>query len=99
MAAVMNERADPRLVRRCAGVAPAASVDHDEIERRKIEEAQQLSSEQLDRPLNRIEESAEDAHLRRKVTFALAFAILLTGLLGFLSWRNAQQATETAGWV
>ena len=77
----------------------ASIVDHDEIERRTIEEAQQLSSERLDRLLNRIEEPAEDAHLRRKVTFALAFAILLTGLLGFLSWRNAQQATETAGWI
>jgi PAS domain S-box-containing protein len=77
----------------------ASIVDHDEIERRRIEAAQLLSSEQLDRLLNRIEEPAEDAQLRRKVTFALAFAILLTGLLGFLSWRNAQQATETAGWV
>jgi PAS domain S-box-containing protein len=77
----------------------ASIVDHDEIERRKIEEAQLLSSDQLDRLLNRMEEPAEDAQLRRKVTFALAVAILLTGLLGFLSWRNAQQATETAGWV
>jgi PAS domain S-box-containing protein len=77
----------------------ASIVDHDEIERRRIEAAQLLSSEHLDRLLNRIEEPAEDAQLRRKVTFALAFAILLTGLLGFLSWRNAQRATETAGWV
>ncbi len=58
-----------------------------------------MSSEQLDRLLNRIEEPAEDAHLRRKMTFALAFAILLTGLLGFLSWRDAQRATETVEWV
>jgi PAS domain S-box-containing protein len=77
----------------------ASIVDHDEVERRKIEEAQLLSSMQLDRLLNRIEEPAEDAQLRRKVTFALAFAVLLTGLLGFLSWRDAQQATETAEWV
>jgi PAS domain S-box-containing protein len=77
----------------------ASIVDHDEIERRKIEEAQQLSSEQLNRLLNRIEEPADDAHLRRKVTLALAFAIVLTGMLGFLSWRGAQQATETADWV
>src|SRR3984885_3135569 len=77
----------------------ASIVDHDEIERRKIEEAQQLSSEQLDRLLNRIEEPAEDGQLLRKVTLALTFAILLTGLLGFLSWRNVQQASETAGWV
>ena len=77
----------------------ASIVDHDEVERRKIVEAQLLSPEQLDRLLNRIEQPAEDAQLRRKVTYALAFSILLTGLLGFLSWRNAQQATETAGWV
>jgi PAS domain S-box-containing protein len=73
----------------------ASIVDHDEIERRKIEEAQLLSSEQLDRLLNRIEEPADDTQLRRRVTLALTFAILLTGLLGFLSWRAAQQAKET----
>jgi PAS domain S-box-containing protein len=77
----------------------ASIVDHDEIERRKLEEAQLLSSGHLERLLNRMEEPAEDAPLRRKVTFALAFAILLTGLLGYLSWRDAQQATETAEWV
>jgi PAS domain S-box-containing protein len=78
-------------------VAPI--VDHDEIEQRKIEAAQQMSSEQLDRLLNRIEEPAYDAQLRRKVTLALTFAILLTGLLGYLSWRDTQQTTETAEWV
>jgi PAS domain S-box-containing protein len=77
----------------------ASIVDHDEIERRKIEEAQLLSSEQLDRLLNRIEEPADDTQLQRRVTLALTFAILLTGLLGFLSWRAAQQATETVEWV
>ena len=77
----------------------ASIVDHDEIERRKIEVAQLLSSEQLDRLLNRIEEPAEDAQLRRKVTLALAFAILLTGLLGFLSWRETRQMSATAEWV
>jgi hypothetical protein len=74
----------------------ASIVDHDEIERRKIEEAQQLSSEQLNRLLNHIEEPAEGARLRRKVTLALIFAILLTGRLGLLSWLDVQQATETA---
>ncbi|HXP09677.1 MAG TPA: PAS domain S-box protein [Acidobacteriaceae bacterium] len=77
----------------------ASIVDHDEVERRRIEEAQLLSPEQLDRLLNRTEQPAEDAQLRRKVTYALVFSILLTGLLGFLSWRNAQQATESAGWI
>jgi len=77
----------------------ASIVDHDEIERRKIEEAQLLSSEQLDRLLNRIEEPADDTQLQRRVTLALTFAILLTALLGFLSWRAAQQATETVEWV
>jgi len=77
----------------------ASIVDHDEIERRKIEEAQLLSSEQLDRLLNRIEEPAEEAHLRLKVRLALTFAILLTGLLGIFSWRDAQQSAGTAEWV
>ena len=40
-----------------------------------------------------------DASLRRKVTLVFAFAVLLTSLLGFLSWRVAQQAAEDANWV
>ena len=77
----------------------ASIVDNDEIERRKIEEAQHLSSEQLDRLLNRIEEPVDDAQLRRKVALGLTFAIALTALLGFLSWRAAQQGAETTEWV
>jgi PAS domain S-box-containing protein len=74
-------------------------VDQDEIERRMTEEAQQLSPGQLDRLLNRIEEPAGDVQLRRKVTVGLTFAILLTGLLGVLSWRVAQQAGEDSDWA
>ena len=37
--------------------------------------------------------------LRRKVKAGFAAAVLLTGLLGLLSWRVAQQAAEDADWV
>ena len=74
-------------------------VDQGEIERRKIEEAQQLRPEQLDRLLGRIEEPADEAPLRRKATVGLVLAILLTGVLGFLSWRVTRQAQEDSDWV
>jgi two-component system sensor histidine kinase/response regulator len=77
----------------------AFMIDQGEIERRKIEEAQHLTAEQLDRLLNRIEEPTDDAQLRRNVMVGLIFAILLTGLLGFLSWRMAHQAAEESDWV
>ncbi len=46
-----------------------------------------------------VQELPADASLRRKVTLAFAFAVLLTSLLGFLSWRVAQQAAADANWV
>ena len=46
-----------------------------------------------------VQELPADASLRRKVTLAFAFAVLLTSLLGFLSWRVAQRAAEDASWV
>src|SRR6266404_1311410 len=46
-----------------------------------------------------VQELPADASLRRKVTLAFAFAVLLTSLLGFLSWRVAQRAADDASWV
>jgi PAS domain S-box-containing protein len=74
-------------------------VDQGEIERRRIEDAQQLRPEQLDRLPGRIEEPADDASLRRKVTVGLILGMLLTGVLGFLSWRVTRQAQEDSDWV
>lgn len=45
------------------------------------------------------EEPPAEARLRTKVRLGFAVAIFLTCLLGFLSWRMAQQATDDAGWV
>ena len=46
-----------------------------------------------------VQELPAEARLRRKVAPAFAFAVLLTSLLGFLSWRVAQQAAKDASWV
>ena len=74
-----------------------AAVISDEIERKRIEG--RLNSGRLNPQVNRLEEPADDAQLRRKVTSALTLATLLTGLLGILSWRDAQQTAETAAWI
>jgi PAS domain S-box-containing protein len=73
------------------------AVISDEIERKRIEG--RLNSGRLNPQVNRLEEPADDAQLRRKVTRALTLATLLTGLLGILSWRDAQQTAETAAWI
>jgi PAS domain S-box-containing protein len=54
---------------------------------------------QLDRLLEETEEPDTEARLRRWVKAAVAGAVVLTVLLSLLSWRAAQQATETADWV
>jgi PAS domain S-box-containing protein len=53
----------------------------------------------MDRIMDRIEEPQAEAQLRRKVKVAFAFAIVLTSLLGSLSWRVAQQSADDAAWV
>jgi len=45
------------------------------------------------------EEPLADARLRTKVRVGFAFAIFLTCLLSFFSWRMAQQASNEADWV
>jgi PAS domain S-box-containing protein len=40
-----------------------------------------------------------DAPLRRRVTVGFVVAVLLTGLLGLLSWHDAHRAAEDADWV
>jgi PAS domain S-box-containing protein len=79
------------------GNAQMAAVISDEIERKRIEG--RLNSGRSNPQVNRLEEPADDAQLRRKVTRALTLATLLTGLLGILSWRDAQQTAETAAWI
>ncbi len=54
---------------------------------------------QLDRLLEESEEPDTEARLRRWAKAAIAVAVVLTVLLSLLSWRAAQQATETADWV
>src|ERR1700689_1551377 len=49
--------------------------------------------------INRIEESRDEKALRRKVNVAFAVAVLLTVLLGSLSWRTSQRASDDASWV
>jgi PAS domain S-box-containing protein len=54
---------------------------------------------QLDRLLEESKEPETEARLRWWAKAAVTVAVLLTVLLSLLSWRAAQQATETADWV
>jgi PAS domain S-box-containing protein len=54
---------------------------------------------QLERFLEEREEPETEARLRWWAKAAVTVAVLLTVLLSLLSWRAAQQATETADWV
>jgi len=60
------------------------------------EETRKLEQEIAER--NRMDAPIE-APLRRKVKAGFAVAVLLTGFLGLLSWRVAQQAAEDSDWV
>jgi PAS domain S-box-containing protein len=64
-----------------------------------FEKALHAIQQQLDRLLDHIEEPVTEARLRRRVKVGTAAAVLLTGLMGLLSWRMARQATEDADWV
>jgi PAS domain S-box-containing protein len=74
-------------------------VDRSDRERKRLEDALQLRQEHLDRLLNAMEEPETEARLRKLVKAGVAGALLLTGLLGMLSWRMALQAAEDADWV
>ena len=52
-----------------------------------------------DRSVDAVEEPETEPRLRRLVKGGVAAAVLLTGLLGLLSWRMAVQAAEDADWV
>lgn len=74
-------------------------VERGDAERKKLEEALDVGKEQMDRLLDRIEEPEAETRLRRRVSTGFAMAVFVTGLLGLLSWRIAQQAAEGADWV
>ena len=74
-------------------------VDRSDRERKGLEEALHLRQEHLDRLLNSVAEPESEARFRKLVKAAVAGAVLLTALLGVLSWRMALQAAEDADWV
>ncbi len=74
-------------------------VERGDAERERAETALSLGKEQLDRLMGRSEQPESERRLRQKVNAAFALALLLTGLLGVLSWHNAQRAAEDADWV
>ena len=76
-------------------------VERGDAERERAETALSLGKEQLDRLMGRSEQPESERRLRQKVNAAFALALLLTGLLGVLSWHNAQRAgdEEDADWV
>jgi PAS domain S-box-containing protein len=77
----------------------AVAVDRNDAERRRIEEALLVSKEQLNRLLDRIDETPTLAPLRNKISLAFVAAVLLTCFLGLSSWRNVRKSEEDAQWV
>src|SRR5258707_15846322 len=49
--------------------------------------------------MRQIEDPAIEATLLRWVTAGVSLAVLVTGLMGFLSWRTAKEAAKDADWV
>ncbi|MFY9948278.1 MAG: PAS domain S-box protein [Candidatus Sulfotelmatobacter sp.] len=74
-------------------------IERGDAERERAETALSIGKEELDRLMDRAEQPESERWLRRKVSGAFAVALLLTGLLGLLSWHNAQHAAEDAEWV
>jgi PAS domain S-box-containing protein len=77
----------------------AFTVDRSDDERRQLAVAHQLGPELVGRVLDKIEETDSEAALRRRVRVGVAVAVLMTAVMGLLSWRIARQATEDADWV
>jgi PAS domain S-box-containing protein len=77
----------------------AKLVDRNDVERQKLEKALNVSEEQLNRLLDRLEAPPVESLLRRKVIGAFLAAVLVTGSLGWLSWHNAQRAEVDADWI
>ena len=77
----------------------ASIVERADSQRRKIEEAFSVKKEEMDRLLNGIEEPEAETSLRRKVEAGFVVAVVLTMLLGVLSWHLSQLTAEDAYWV
>jgi PAS domain S-box-containing protein len=74
-------------------------VDRSDDERRQLAGAPQLGLEQVGRVLDKIEETDSEAALRRRVWVGVAVAVLMTVVMGVLSWQIARQSTKDADWV
>lgn len=57
------------------------------------------SPKKSDQLVERLEDSREKEALRRWAAGGVVVAVLLTGFIGFLSWRSAGKAAEDADWV
>jgi len=68
-------------------------------ERKRVEESLQLSSENLDELLSRLEDSPVELGIRRWSAVGIATGVLLACLGGVLSWRSIRQAADEAGGV
>jgi PAS domain S-box-containing protein len=77
----------------------AVAVDRNEVERRKVEEALNVSEEQLNRLLDRLDEPPAERSLRRKVTAGFVVAVSLTIFVGVSGWRSARRSADDAYWV
>jgi PAS domain S-box-containing protein len=74
-------------------------VDRSNNQRKQLAEAPHLVLEQVGRRLDSPEETDNEARLRRRIRLGIAAAVLMTAVMGVLSWRIAHQATQDAEWV
>jgi len=74
-------------------------VDHSDDEQNQLEPVLNDGQEQRQRHVAQVEEPEADIRLQRRVKLGVAAAVLLTGLLGLLSWGMVEQAGVDADWV
>jgi PAS domain S-box-containing protein len=79
----------------CGGLAQA----YGRVAQGGLESVNKSNEAGLDQQMNASLLNASESKFRSKLIAGFALAVILTCLLGFLSWRGAQQAAEDADWV
>ncbi|MGA7755351.1 MAG: CHASE3 domain-containing protein [Candidatus Sulfotelmatobacter sp.] len=77
----------------------ARILDRVERDQQLAEAVLHVNEDILNGILGRFEDSPVETLLRRWVLSGIGLAVLLTALMGVLSWRSARDASEDADWV